>query len=208
MPAIRHRMLLLPVLALAGTAGLPGQNLYQQSSAAAAVIADLRASAVGDILTITINEAHSVSNEDKVERTNRTSLAARLESFTLSDSTFKTNVLPKFEARKEQSFDGEAKQDQESAVRASVAVIVVDVQPNGNLVVAGTRTVQVDDSTKTLRISGIVRPHDVSQANTISSLLVADARVAIIGDGANNRQVTRGPMGVLFDTLLWAAWPF
>ena len=197
--------ILLPFL-LAAMA--PCQNLYLQGRAAASVIADLRARDVGDILTVTISENHSVSNDEKTERSNATTLAARLEAWTLNDKTFKANVLPKLDIRKESTFDGEAKQDQKSEVKASVAVIVIDVQPNGNLVVAGTRTVQVDDETKTLRISGIVRPLDVTQANTVSSSLVADARVAILGQGASTRQVTRGPVGTLFDTLLWAAWPF
>lgn len=186
----------------------PAQNLYQQNASHAAVIADLRARMVGDVLTITINESHSVANDEKVERSNSTSLAARLESFTLSDKPFKSNVLPKVEVRKEQDFEGEAKQGQKSVVQASIAAIVIDVQPNGNLVIAGSRTVQVDDQTRTLRISGIVRPLDVSTTNTVSSSMVADARVAILGDGPNTRQTSRGPVGTLFDTLVWAAWPF
>jgi flagellar L-ring protein precursor FlgH len=198
----------LPLLLTVLAAPAAAQNLYQQNHAAAAVIADLRARDVGDVLTVTINEQHSVTNDEKVERTNNTSLAARLEAWTLTNKTFNANVLPKIDVRKDQSFTGESKQDHDSTVKASVAVIVIDVQPNGNLVVAGTRTVQVDDETKTLRISGIVRPLDVSQANTISSSLVADARVAIVGNGASTRQVTRGPVGTLVDTLLWAAWPF
>lgn len=197
--------ILLPLLLLATA---PAQNLYLQGRAAASVIADLRARDVGDILTVTISEIYSVANNEKVARSNATTLAARLEAWTLNDQTFKNNILPKFDVRKESTFDGQDKQDHKSTVKASIAVIVIDVQPNGNLVVAGTRTVQVDDETKTLRISGIVRPLDVTQANTISSLLVADARVAIIGQGASTRQITRGPVGTLFDTLLWAAWPF
>jgi flagellar L-ring protein precursor FlgH len=93
-------------------------------------------------------------------------------------------------------------------VRASIAVMVVDVQPNGNLVVAGQRTVTVNDEQKTLRISGIVRALDVTVNNTVGSQQVADARIAITGEGAGTRQVTKGPIGQLFDTLIWAAWPF
>jgi flagellar L-ring protein precursor FlgH len=137
-----------------------------------------------------------------------TSLAARLESYSLSDSTFKSNTLPRIDIRKEQDFNGEAKQNSGSTVRASIAVVVVDVQPNGNLVVAGARSVTVNDESRTLRISGLVRPLDITPGNTVGSQLVADARISISGEGANTRQVTRGPVGQLFDTLVWAAWPF
>ena len=163
---------------------------------------------VGDILTISVRESTSVKNEDKVERSNDSSLAARLEAFTLSDKTFQSSALPRIDIRKESSFDGEAKQNSNSEVRASIAVIVVDVQPNGNLVIAGTRQVTVNDETRTLKISGLVRALDVTTDNTVTSSQVADARIAISGDGANTRQVTRGPVGQLFDTILWAVWPF
>lgn len=189
-------------------ASLAAQNPYVRTGARIASIADQRARNVGDILTITIQEQTQVRNEEQVERRNDTSLAARLEAFSLSDKTFKTNVLPRLDVRKEQLFNGQAKQNQNSDVRASIAVVVLDVQPNGNLVVAGARSLQVNDETRTLRVSGLIRPLDVTPANTVSSAQVADARIAITGEGGNTRQVTRGPIGQLFDTLVWAAWPF
>jgi flagellar L-ring protein precursor FlgH len=197
------------VLFLAAAATpLVAQNPYVQAGAIISAVADLKARNVGDILTVSVQEQTTVKNEDKVERRNDTSLAARLESFSLSDSVFKENVLPKFDVRKESDFQGESKQNSGSDVRASIACVVVDVQPNGNLVIAGTRSVQVNDETRTLRISGVVRSLDVTPNNTVSSQQVADARIAITGDGASTRQVTRGPVGQLFDTLVWAAWPF
>jgi flagellar L-ring protein precursor FlgH len=194
--------------ALLGAPFAAAQNPYVRSGVTISAIADLRARNVGDILTVLIQEQHSVKNEDKVERRQDTSLAARLEAYTLSDKTFQSNTLPRIDIRKETDFNGEAKQNSGSDVRASIAVVVIDVQPNGNLVVAGSRSVTVNDETRTLRISGVVRPLDVTTANTIGSAQVADARISIAGEGANTRQVTRGPVGQLFDTLMWAAWPF
>lgn len=203
-----HQIVCGALLALVPLAPLAAQNPYVRAGVNISAIADLKARNVGDILTVSIQEQTSVKNEDKVERRNDTSLAARLESFTLTDDTFKENVLPRFDIRKESDFQGESKQNSGTDVRASIAVVVVDVQPNGNLVVAGTRSVQVNDETRTLRISGLVRSLDVTPNNTVSSQQVADARISITGDGASTRQVTRGPVGQLFDTLVWAAWPF
>lgn len=187
---------------------LAAQNPYVRAGAGIAIIADLRARNVGDILTVTIQEIHSVKNEDKVERRNDTTLAARLEAYSLSDRTLQSNTLPKIDIRKESDFNGESKQNSGSDVRASIAVVVVDVQPNGNLVIAGTRTVNVNDETRTLKVSGLVRPLDVSPTNTVTSSQVADARISIAGEGGGTRQVTRGPVGQMFDTLMWAVWPF
>lgn len=185
-----------------------GQNPYVRAGANLGIAADLRARHVGDILTVTVQEQTSIKNEDKVERRNNTTLAARLEAYSLSERTFLSNSLPKLDVRKQQDFTGEAKQNSGSEVRASIAVVVVDVQPNGNLVIAGTRTVTVNDETRTLRISGLVRPLDVTPANTVGSAQVADARISITGEGGNTQQVTRGPVGRLVDFLIWAAWPF
>ena len=203
----------LTTLALVGLqallgASLTAQNIYKKPGGRGSVISDLRARKVGDILTVLIQEQTTVRNEDRVERSNDTTLAARLDAYSLSSSTFNNNVLPRIDIRKQQEFNGEARQNTQSDVRASVAVVVVDVQPNGNLVVAGTRSVKVNDETRTLRISGLVRKYDITSVNTITSAQVADARIAITGEGANTRQVTRGPIGQLFDTLVWIAWPF
>ncbi len=203
-----HSMFLGAAVAAGLATAATAQNPYVRAGANIGILADLRARNVGDILTVTIQEQTSVKNEDKVERRNDTTLAARLEAYSLSDKTFKSSGLPKVEIRKESEFNGEAKQNSGSEVRASIAVVVLDVQPNGNLVIAGTRSVTVNDETKTLKISGLVRPLDVTPNNTVGSAQVADARIAISGDGANTRQVTRGPVGQLFDTLMWAAWPF
>ena len=194
---------LLAVLAAPAAA----QNPYVRAGAQIGVVADLRARNVGDILTITIQEQHSVKNQEQVQRRNDSSLAARLEAYSLSEDTFKA-TLPRIDVRKESDFQGESRQNSGSEVRASIAVVVVDVQPNGNLVVAGTRSVTVNDEIRTLRISGLVRGLDVTPMNTVGSAMVAEARISIFGEGGGARQVTRGPVGAMFDTLIWACWPF
>lgn len=173
-------------------------------------VSDPRARNVGDILTVVVQEQQSVKNEDNVERHNDTSLAARLKAFSLSDRTSQSNTLPRIDLRKEQGSNGEAKQNSSADVRASLTVIVVDVQPNGNLVVAGARSVTVNDEQRTLRVSGVVRPLDINitSSNSVGSDQVADARISIQSAGANTRQVTRGSVAQCFDTMIWAAWPF
>src|SRR5262249_37332726 len=75
--------------------GLAAQNPYVRPNARIAAIADLRASRVGDILTITIQEQHTVKNDDKVDRKQDSTLSARLDAFTLSDKAFHAGSLPR-----------------------------------------------------------------------------------------------------------------
>ncbi len=194
------------VLVMMSATGLTAQNLYLQAKNPASPIDDLRASRVGDVLAILISETHRVKNEDKVNRRNESNLSWQLEQYTLSRHTF--NELPAIDSRTEKEMIGESKQEKDSFLIARVSVVVVDVQPNGNLVVAGTRVVQIDDETKTLKISGLVRALDVTPSNTVTSHQVADARVSLTGEGGNSHYVTKGPMGAFFEALVWAAWPF
>ena len=198
--------ILIVVLCCAGCAG--AQNLFAKRANARSLFADHRARSIGDILTVVVKEVAKVKQEDKVDRQTTTDLAAKLESFTLTNKAFKSNTLPEFEVSSNRSFEANAKQEKDANVETRIAVVVIDVLPNNVLVVAGNRVVRVDDETKTLRISGLVRPLDVTKDNTVLSSQVADARVAITGEGANTRSVTRGPIGTLVDTLIWAAWPF
>ena len=201
---------ILPVLltALTMVSVTPAQSVHRRQTPRV-LHGNIKARNIGDILTVVISENSKVKNEDKVNRENMTTLAARLESYSLSESTFPENVLPQIDVRQTRSFEGNAKQEKDSKLEASIAAIVIDVQPNGNLVVAGSRTVHVDDDTRILRISGIVRPLDIdAETNRVSSAQVADARISIDTEGANARYVSRGPVGTLFDTLVWAVWPF
>ncbi|MCA8955319.1 MAG: flagellar basal body L-ring protein FlgH [Planctomycetes bacterium] len=194
-------------VALACTVHLAAQDPLHEATTVDP-FSDTTARNVGDILTVVIAENHKVKNEDKVDRSASNNLAWRLEAYTLGSHLLKENILPKIDSRTEKAQSGQAKQEKDAKFDARVAVIVVDVQPNGNLVVAGTRVIRIDDETKTLRISGLVRRYDVTAANTVNSSMVADAHVSFTSDGANNRMTARGPIATLFDTLVWAIWPF
>ena len=205
--SITTRIAWLALTLAAAPTCLSAQNLYKRTRRPVVSIGDTRATAVGDILTVVINEGTKVKQEDKVNRTNSTTLAARLEQFNLHH-VFPGDVLPKVDARQSRTMDADAKQEKDSQITTKIAVIVIDVLPNGNMVVAGSRIVRVDDEEKTFRISGLVRPLDVTRDNTVPSSMVADARVSITGEGGNTRMTTKGPVGRFFDTLMWAAWPF
>ena len=187
---------------------VPAQSLYRNAGQPrCSLIADLRASGIGDILTVVIRESHKVEQKDSTDRKNDTNLTAKLATFNVGKDNL-LNTLPEVSASKSASFKGDADQKRDGTFEAQIAVTVVDVLPNGNLVVSGRRTVRVDDEEKTFRISGIVRPLDVTAKNTVTSAQVAEARVAIEGEGGNTRTTTKGPIGVFFEKLWWALWPF
>jgi flagellar L-ring protein precursor FlgH len=195
------------LLALLPAATLTSQSLYRNAGAPrASLIADLRAGAIGDILTVIIREQHKVENRERTDRSNETSLSAKLDALEVGKGIF--TELPELGVSQSRSFRGDARQQNDSTMEARIAVTVLDVLPNGNLVVSGRRTVRNHDEEKTLRVSGVVRPQDVTAANTVLSSQVAEARVAIEGEGGNTQYTTRGPVGQFFHMLWWVLWPF
>ena len=70
-----------------------------------------------------------------------------------------------------------------SNVTTKIAAVVIRVMPNGNLMISGDHRVEVNDEIQTIRISGMVRPKDVSLQNTVYSYQVAGADVSVKGKG-------------------------
>jgi len=78
---------------------------------------------------------------------------------------------------------GSGKTERSEDIRLSIAAIVTDVLPNGNLMIAGSQEVRVNAELRVLTIAGIVRPSDIGPANTISYERIAEARISYGGRG-------------------------
>ena len=91
-----------------------------------------------------------------------------------------------------QNFTGSGTAAQSNSMTGTISVTIVRVYPNGNLEVKGQRKLEYNSGTEYLRLSGVVRPDDISSSNTISSKKVADAQISYVGTGDMNDSVTKG----------------
>jgi flagellar L-ring protein precursor FlgH len=156
---------------------------------------------VGDILTIRITEDSKVDNKAKrdlqkdTDRSNtfdgKVGNFADLGEFGLSAKS-SNNLKSKADLKDERSFEDK------------ITVTVVDVQPNGNLVVTGTRKRNISGDTQTIEVSGIVRTSDIGFDNTIKSEQVADFRIVSKNAGVAAPYTRPGWLGTIFDII----WPF
>ena len=191
----------LVLLSLASSTAC-AQSIWQQSTQRRAIFADSTARRIGDLLTIQIQESQVIQNNESTSLARESSLDAAITDFNLKPNTF--NTLPSASTTSSTEFDGSATYNKNGTFQTSLTVMVIDVLPNGNLVIEGSRDITMDREHKRIRISGIVRPRDISTLNTVSSMKVAQARISYEGTGPLTQATNRN----WFDTLLDFLWPF
>ena len=152
---------------------------------------DLRARNVGDIVTITISEKTSAVKEAKTSTSRKsdtdigitTALGLPLKfgmgNFLGQGNEFSPNVESSYDA----GFDGSGKTERIGELSAVISARVVEVLGNGNLVLEGKKDTIVNNELQYIIISGIVRPEDIKEDNTILSTLISDARIEYSGKG-------------------------
>jgi flagellar L-ring protein precursor FlgH len=166
------------------------------------VCADLRARNVGDIVTINIVEAASASKNATTKTSRTTALNASWSGVlqNISGSLLGNNQQAGFA----NSLDGEGATTRNSTLNAYISAQVIQVLPNGNLVIQGSQQVQVNNENQILNIQGVIRPVDIDSTNTILSTAIAEAKIELNGQGAVSDKQNVGWLTRILD---WA-WPF
>jgi flagellar L-ring protein precursor FlgH len=183
-------------------ANLPAQSLWRDDISRP-MFADKRGGAVGDILTIVVQENTTAnkSNETKTER--QSSLSAAITSFLYSpgasSALTKGGQLPALAYNSDHKHDGTGAINNSESIVAHVAVRITDVLPNGNLVVEGKRETSFSGEHQTIVLRGVVRSDDVAADNTVLSYNVADATIQIIGKGTVTDSQNKGWFNRLWD---------
>jgi len=155
---------------------------------------DHRARQIGDILTIIINESSSASRSGRTA--NSKDYNANLEAGT---GIFRW--LAAASAEMSDSFNAQGSLSNTNRMNARLTVEVVDILPNGNLVVAGTQTIVQNKDKQQITVKGVVRPQDISPDNTVLSTYVANAELILDGHGPQARKQRQGILSQLFDFL-------
>ena len=158
-------------------------------SGSRAFFKDLRANQVGDIVTVSVVIADKVELDNSVTRTRNNGETATLTNFLgyeqALDAIFPEVVNPTtlVNGASTSSVAGTGAIDREEKITTKVAAMVVQVLPNGNLVIEGRQETRVNAEVRELAITGIVRPQDITSSNTINYEQVAEARLAYGGRG-------------------------
>jgi flagellar L-ring protein FlgH len=163
---------------------------------------------IGDVLTVVISENSTVDN--KVSRTlNKTTDRSSDFNGELGITTPNHNLLPRIPGftmgeKSSQGTTGQADFKDERKVTDRITVVVMDVLPNGNLVILGSRSREFSGDTQTIQVSGIVRPSDITFDNVVKSEQVADFQLVTTMKGLSEQYNNPGWFGQIMDVI----WPF
>ena len=181
-----YRVVSLPMPA-AVTPSHMSNSLWRQG--ARAFFKDQRASRVGDILTVVIGiddkakfnntTTRSRTNNEDADATNLLGLESNLGRL-LPQAIDPTSLLSLCSNSQSK---GVGSVDRKEELSLTVAAIVTQILPNGNLVIQGRQEVRVNFEVRELLIAGVVRPEDITAANTISHQQIAEARISYGGRG-------------------------
>jgi flagellar L-ring protein precursor FlgH len=169
-----------------------------------ALYADDVARQIGDVLTIKITEDSKVDNKAKRDLQKETDKSSSFNGQLNIDHILPS--IPGFTMDAESSNELKSKADykDERKFVDSITVVVMDVLPNSNLVVMGTRQRDIAGDTQTIEVSGVVRPSDIAFDNTVKSEQVADFNIVTKNGGVSAPYTRPGWLGRILDVV----WPF
>jgi flagellar L-ring protein precursor FlgH len=211
-PATQWIRPLVMAMAALGSCGLAelasGQSLFERRSRNQIdQYRDYAARNRGDTLSILIVESTDVENRDEriMDKSGQSTSSQGFNYGVGGDlGDVAGNAILGSDTSNTRGFTGDAEFRSERAITDRFSVTVVDVLPNGNLVVEGTRSVSVQNDVRRLTLTGVVRQYDILPGNNVPSYLVADLRLTLDAAGAEQAFTSQGWLSEKFNRL----WPF
>ena len=158
---------------------------------------------VGDIITVLLNESTQAA------RTQNTDVSREAKNNLPSGMSTKVGKMSPFLEGidlndNRTSSTGKGKADQQASLSGSVAVTVVEILANGNLVIRGEKKLGLSEGTEVIQVSGVIRPEDIGPNSTVQSRRLANAQIAYRGSG-DLANATKAGWGTSF---MHKYWPF
>jgi flagellar L-ring protein precursor FlgH len=189
-------------LLLAAAGAARAGSLWPESETQS-MSADKKAHAVGDILTIVVQESSTASKDNSTQTAKKSSLDASIATFLYSPAASGLlthgGQLPAMKTSSQHDFSGGGSINNAEKIVAKIPVRVVDVLPNHNLVIEGSRETAFANEHQQVVLRGVVRREDIAANNTVFSYNVADATIKFINKGAVSDTQNKGWFTRLWD---------
>ncbi|MGC9520107.1 MAG: flagellar basal body L-ring protein FlgH [Desulfuromonadaceae bacterium] len=167
---------------------------------------DNRATTVGDIVTVIIREQASASKEATTSTARSTSAGADITSLFGLESNIanlNSNIDPAnlITAGYTNDFKGSGSTKRKEDLTATIATQVIEVLPNGNMRISGSKSVMVNHEKQLINLSGIIRQQDITPDNEIDSRYILDANIMYSGKGVIDEKQRPGWLLRLYDVV-------
>ncbi|MCA1526891.1 flagellar basal body L-ring protein FlgH [Bradyrhizobium yuanmingense] len=143
---------------------------------------DPRARRTGDVVTVIISMQDKAKLDNKTGRSRDSQVKFGLD-WLMDIAGWNDTGSANANLSTNTQIKGNGQIDRTEDIRLSIAAVVTDVLPNGNMMISGSQEFRVNTEMRVLKVGGIVRPRDISRANTISYDKIAEARVSYGGRG-------------------------
>lgn len=211
---------LVTLAALAGCASVPPTNVHQpmsarpqirpdnapaggaiyQASYSRPLFEDHKARYVGDTLTVNIVENTQASTKSDSTAQKNGSINASVTALTGLPGKGLQGLNA--QATDANTFSGKGESAGSNVFTGTMTATVIDVLPNGNLLVSGEKQVAIGQGQEFIRVSGVVNPYNITASNTVSSSQMADARIEYKSSGYISEAQVMGWLARFFLTFL------
>lgn len=176
------------------------------------IFSDIKARNLNDIVMIRVIENVSALGRANTKTSRDSSLDASIDNFLGAPLNFNKNNLwgknntftPQVKGAMKDNFKGDGETTRQSKLDATISAKIVEVLPNGNLVLESRKEVAINRENQILILKGIIRPEDIQPDNTVLSTKVADIKIYLVGDGIIGDKQGQGWLVRIIDKI----WPF
>jgi flagellar L-ring protein precursor FlgH len=181
-------------------AAAPANGSIYNVASARPLFEDRRARFIGDTITINITEktAAAKKSDTKADRTHDNSLAVS----GMMHLPFKSVQNMGLTANSNTAFEGSGENTSSNNFTGTLTVTVIEVYPNGNLLVSGEKQIGLKEGEEFIRFSGVVNPNTITASNAVQSTQVADARIEYKANGFIDSAQVMGWLGRFFLSFL------
>ena len=183
-PSEEHR----PTYAPAPPPAPSNGAIFQADHGYAPLTSGQRAGSIGDVLTIVLTE-RTQGSSSSASGTDRSGTIGLTPPVTGPLAFFRPSDVA---MGGDQEFEGQGQTEQSNRLFGEISVTVAEVYPNGTMLVRGEKQLRINRGHEFIRLSGIVRPADISPDNRVASTRVADANIDYIGRGEIARASRQG----------------
>lgn len=179
---------------------MPSSGAIFQPGYGRPLFEDRRARNVGDTITINLVERNTAQKNANASAGRESSLTGGITAASKVPLSGLAGLNA--EAGVTSDFTGKGAAAANNVFNGTITVTVIDVYPNGNLLVSGEKMVAINQGNEFIRFSGVINPNTVTTSNTVQSTQVADARIEYRGSGFIDESNTMGWLQRFFVAIL------